>query len=181
MSHQSNIQPDDKLREFISKSKNSTKCRLVKIAIKDEQLVLDGQDEPRGKWEDDYDKLVKSQLLDKQPSYVLFRMDSKNSSAMYDWLLLLWSPEGSPVREKMLYASTKATLKVCHTQTTSANWVRLIDIPQQHFSLRRKSSVRPRSLTTSWPLRTTRQAWWPRKLTSSGKRPKRTGSTTRTC
>ena len=29
----------------------------------------------------------------------------------YEWLMITWSPDDSPVRQKMLYASTKATLK----------------------------------------------------------------------
>ncbi|KAI4461980.1 twinfilin [Holotrichia oblita] len=36
--------------------------------------------------------------------------DSKNACG-YEWLLLCWSPDTAPIRQKMLYASTKATLK----------------------------------------------------------------------
>ena len=39
-----------------------------------------------------------------------FRLDSKNSSG-YEWLFVSWSPDTAPIRQKMLYASTKATLK----------------------------------------------------------------------
>lgn len=38
------------------------------------------------------------------------RLDSKNSLG-HEWLLLSWSPDSAMVRQKMLYASTKATLK----------------------------------------------------------------------
>ena len=38
------------------------------------------------------------------------RLDSKNSMG-FEWLMITWSPDDSPVRQKMLYASTKATLK----------------------------------------------------------------------
>lgn len=38
------------------------------------------------------------------------RLDTKNSSG-YEWLFLSWSPDTAPIRQKMLYASTKATLK----------------------------------------------------------------------
>lgn len=43
-------------------------------------------------------------------SYII-RLDTKNSSSAYEWILIFWSPDNSPVRQKMLYASTKATLK----------------------------------------------------------------------
>ncbi|KAG8194422.1 hypothetical protein JTE90_011032 [Oedothorax gibbosus] len=33
------------------------------------------------------------------------------NEAGYEWLFISWSPDNSPVRQKMLYASTKATLK----------------------------------------------------------------------
>ena len=37
-------------------------------------------------------------------------MDEKDGDA-YRWILISWSPDSSSVRDKMLYASTKATLK----------------------------------------------------------------------
>jgi hypothetical protein len=39
-----------------------------------------------------------------------FRLDSQNSLG-YEWLFITWIPEDAPIREKMIYASTKATLK----------------------------------------------------------------------
>lgn len=39
-----------------------------------------------------------------------YRLDQKNETG-YDWLLISWSPDEAPIRQKMLYASTKATLK----------------------------------------------------------------------
>jgi twinfilin-like protein len=41
---------------------------------------------------------------------IIIRLDSKNSSG-YEWLFVSWSPDTAPIRQKMLYASTKATLK----------------------------------------------------------------------
>lgn len=38
-------------------------------------------------------------------------MDTKDSTGAYYWMLISWSPDDAPVRHKMLYASTKATLK----------------------------------------------------------------------
>lgn len=39
------------------------------------------------------------------------RLDSKDSTGAFYWMLISWSPDDAPVRQKMLYASTKATLK----------------------------------------------------------------------
>lgn len=112
MSHQTGIQPNEELRKFMAKCKSHSKTRIFKVSLKDEQLVLDEHKEPSGKWEADYQKFTKSLVLDKQPCYLLIRTDHKNNATgIYDWHMIVWSPEGSSVRDKMLYASTKATLK----------------------------------------------------------------------
>lgn len=111
MSHQTGIQPNDELRAYAAKVKSSGKARVLKVSIHEEQLRLDEHKEPVSSWEEDYQRYVKALLLDRQPCFLLFRLDTKNATGLYEWLLIVWSPEGSPVREKMLYASTKATLK----------------------------------------------------------------------
>lgn len=112
MSHSTGILPDDGLSEFMKKVKSSGKCRVMKVSIVKEQLVLEEEKEPTGSWDSDYDTFIPALVVDRQPCYLLFRMDSKNeTSNIYDWLLIVWSPESSPVREKMLFASTKASLK----------------------------------------------------------------------
>jgi len=62
------------------------------------------------KWEDDYEDLIGAVLEESQPCYILFRLESKTNNG-FEWLLFTWSPDSSPIRQKMLYASTKATLK----------------------------------------------------------------------
>lgn len=61
-------------------------------------------------WEKDYDNLIKPLIVDDQPCYIIYRFDTKNDSG-YDWLFISWSPDVAAIRQKMLYASTKATLK----------------------------------------------------------------------
>ena len=39
------------------------------------------------------------------------RMDEKQDGDTYKWLMISWSPDSASIRNKMLYASTKATLK----------------------------------------------------------------------
>ena len=52
--------------------------------------------------------MVPPQLESDQPAFLLYRLDDKDTSDSFLWLLLS-SPARS--RQKMLYASTKATLK----------------------------------------------------------------------
>ncbi|KAG8278079.1 hypothetical protein J6590_028905 [Homalodisca vitripennis] len=55
-------------------------------------------------------KLIRVHALKQyDPQWVKF--DSKNETGGFDWLLISWSPDDSHIRQKMLYASTKATLK----------------------------------------------------------------------
>ncbi|CAM1314059.1 TWF1 (predicted) [Pycnogonum litorale] len=109
MSHQTGINVDDDLQEAFVKCRDGC-YRLMKISIKNEQLVLDEFTEPAGSWEDDYDRMLLPCVEERQPCYLLYRLDSKHEGS-YRWLFISWSPDFSPVREKMLYASTKATLK----------------------------------------------------------------------
>jgi hypothetical protein len=44
------------------------------------------------------------------PCYILYRLDTKNMHG-FDWLLISYVPDGSPVKSRMLYASTLALLK----------------------------------------------------------------------
>uniref|UniRef100_A0A4W5R0N0 Twinfilin actin-binding protein 2b n=1 Tax=Hucho hucho TaxID=62062 RepID=A0A4W5R0N0_9TELE len=44
------------------------------------------------------------------PCYILLRLNSQNAQG-YEWIFITWSPDQSPVRDKMVYAATCATLK----------------------------------------------------------------------
>ncbi|XP_032819069.1 twinfilin-1-like [Petromyzon marinus] len=109
MSHQTGIQASTELKEVFSKARDG-EIRLIKVSIKDEKLVLAAQRRPGGPWERDYDALMLPLLEDKQPTYILLRLDSRNAQG-YEWLFISWSPDLSPVRQKMLYAATRATVK----------------------------------------------------------------------
>jgi twinfilin-like protein len=115
MSHQTGIHCNEELLQFISKSKTHPNCsqiRLLKISIHNEELTLDEYKEPNSDWEEDYQRFVKRMVLVSEPCYILFRLDSLDANGTYEWLFILWTPEESSVRQKMLYASTKATLKM---------------------------------------------------------------------
>ncbi|XP_065212410.1 twinfilin [Planococcus citri] len=109
MSHQTGIKANEELRKFFAKCKLG-KIRVVKVSIENEQLTLSDYKEVEKTWDDDFDKMVGPMIESSQPSYILYRLDHRNETG-YDWLLISWSPDDAPVRQKMLYASTKATLK----------------------------------------------------------------------
>lgn len=112
MSHSSNIQLSQELLNFINKSKQDGNARALKCLIKNEQLVLDEYREPKATWHEDFVEFVNKMFEDKNPCFVLMRLDTKTHSDHYDWVFISWSPDNSQVRQKMLYASTKAILKL---------------------------------------------------------------------
>ncbi|XP_062374560.1 twinfilin-1b [Sardina pilchardus] len=109
MSHQTGIQATREVRDVFAKARNGD-YRLIKIDIQKEQLVLGGTKKASKKWDQEYDAYVMPLLQDDMPSYLLYRLDSTNNQG-YEWVFLAWSPDPSPVRQKMLYAATRATVK----------------------------------------------------------------------
>lgn len=109
MSHQTGIQANSELRQFFGKCREGS-VRVLKVAIVEEQLTLVDEKPPKDNWERDYDSLVLPLLERGQPCYLFYRLDTTCANG-YDWVFISWSPDDSPVRQKMLYASTKATLK----------------------------------------------------------------------
>ncbi|XP_044879839.1 WD repeat-containing protein 82 isoform X1 [Mauremys mutica] len=97
------------LKDFFAKARNGS-IRLIKVVIEDEQLVLGAYKELSRHWDKDYDSFVLPLLDEQQPCYILYRLDTQNAQG-FEWLFISWSPDSSPVRLKMLYAATRATVK----------------------------------------------------------------------
>nr|XP_045732052.1 twinfilin-1-like [Mirounga angustirostris] len=108
MSHQTGVQASEDVKDIFARARNG-KYRLLKISIENEKLVIGSCSQPSDSWDKDYDSFVLPLLEDKQPCYILFRLDSQNAQG-YEWIFTAWSPDHSHVRQKM-YAATRATLK----------------------------------------------------------------------
>ncbi|XP_035676403.1 twinfilin-1-like isoform X1 [Branchiostoma floridae] len=115
MSHQTGILATDELREFFAACKeggaNEGRYRAIKVSIENETLVLSDSGLADGTFEDDWDTLVLPMLEEKQPCYIFYRLDSRESHGGFEWLFLAYSPDHAHIREKMTYAATRATLK----------------------------------------------------------------------
>ncbi|XP_024125050.1 twinfilin-2 isoform X2 [Oryzias melastigma] len=97
------------LRQFLARARGGA-MRLIKVCIQDEQLVLGAYRDPQHSWDQDYDHFLLPLLDEQQPCYILYRLDSQNALG-YEWIFISWSPDQSPVKQKMLYAATRATVK----------------------------------------------------------------------
>ncbi|XP_030209070.1 twinfilin-1 [Gadus morhua] len=109
MSHQTGIQATEEVLDVFSKARNGS-YRLIKVVIAGEKLVLGETRLVCKRFDQEYDAYVLPLLDEGMPCYLLYRLDTTNTQG-YEWLFLAWSPEGSPVRQKMLYAATRATVK----------------------------------------------------------------------
>ncbi len=78
----------------------------MQISIANEELIASDSVQSAADFASDFDLL--SPLLEPNtPAYILYRQDPPNSST---FILYSYVPDSSPVRQKMLYASTRATL-----------------------------------------------------------------------
>ena len=96
--------------DAFGQAQNDDNLRLLKISIEDEAMVISAQAPVSGDFREDWDATLLPLLEDEAPCYILYRMDTKNSSG-YDFTFIAWSPDFAHVRQKMLYSSTRATLK----------------------------------------------------------------------
>lgn len=109
MSHQTGIQANEELQKFFGECKDGS-VRVIQVEIVDEELKLKEYREPELSWEDDYEKHIGNLIQENKPCYLFYCLDDVNMSGQ-QWLFISWCPDTSSVREKMLYASTKATMK----------------------------------------------------------------------
>ncbi|ORZ06951.1 hypothetical protein BCR42DRAFT_426783 [Absidia repens] len=109
MSHQSGIQVSEDLAKTFADAVANGNTRILQVSIVNESMVCTGTTMVEGSFDQDYQK-VDTYLEDKTPAYLLVRTDEKTTAMEYKWLFLCYVPDGAKVREKMLYASTKATL-----------------------------------------------------------------------
>lgn len=73
-------------------------------------MVLEFSDKIHQDWDQDYARNIPKCLEDQKPCFILFRLDTKGQLGS-DWLMLTYSPDNASIRDKMLFASTRATLK----------------------------------------------------------------------
>ena len=76
-------------------------------------MVETGRAHVSGDWVSDYNKTICPFATedDKTPCYILFRLDAESEVHGSQWIFITYVPDESPVRQKMLYAATRATLK----------------------------------------------------------------------
>ncbi len=88
--------------------------RMFKVIINDkEELVLDVNHAVKNNanWQTDYNEFVLNAIDPKSPCFIFYRLDERKDTG-FVWLFVSWSPDFAPIKQKMLYAATKSTLKL---------------------------------------------------------------------
>ncbi|KAJ1937779.1 Twinfilin-1, partial [Linderina pennispora] len=104
MAHQSGIRVSDELAARFISALNDTTTRALKVSIVNESLEAADEQTVGGTFDEDFAH-VASLLHDTDPCYVLVRQDLAGNK----WLFCAYIPDSAKVRDKMLYASTRAT------------------------------------------------------------------------
>ncbi|CAF4546842.1 unnamed protein product [Rotaria sp. Silwood1] len=110
MSHQSGITANDALREKFAEMKDGH-IRVVVVVIENESLVAKGEHNAERTFNEDFDKMIPPLIHKHRPAYYFVRLDTISEISGHNWLLIVYIPDDAKVRERMLYASTVATLK----------------------------------------------------------------------
>ncbi|EKX53088.1 hypothetical protein GUITHDRAFT_64841 [Guillardia theta CCMP2712] len=137
MSHASGITASPELVEEFSKAKEGKEIRFLKAQIEDKQIVITERGNVSGDEKSDFEAMTK--ILDEDaPSYILFRIDEGPKPG---WLLALYVPENSKVRMKMLYASSRDSLKRDLGSSSFVAEMHATDLDEMSYASYQKSTV----------------------------------------
>jgi len=115
MTHSSGIKCSVELEDAFAKARTEGKVRWIRVEIdfnKEPEILHNSKEHPLGDIHSDLEA-AQLELKPKEPCYILFRKDSKNvvEELGYEWFFISYVPDGSPVKSRMLYASSRDNLK----------------------------------------------------------------------
>lgn len=107
MSHQTGISGSVELKKVFADCLNGDNTRTIKVVIKNEKLVCEKIVEKQNSdFDDDFDATMTGLVEADRPCYIFMKFLSAK-----EWVFITYSPDSAGVREKMLYAATRASLK----------------------------------------------------------------------
>ncbi|CAF0820152.1 unnamed protein product [Rotaria sp. Silwood1] len=110
MSHQSGITASKSLREKFAEMKDGH-IRVVVVVIENEKLVYKEEHNAERTFNQDFDKMISPLVQNDHAAYYFIRLDTISELNGHNWLLITYIPDEAKTRERMLYASTVATVK----------------------------------------------------------------------
>lgn len=114
-SHSSGIKVSDEIKHAFGEANHDGSKRLFKIQIEDEAMQIKASVDTSAAtypdWRDGLDA-IPDHLDATDACYILYRTDLSSEIGGYQWVLMCYVPDKAKVRQKMLYASTRAELKL---------------------------------------------------------------------
>jgi len=115
MTHSSGIKCSVELEDAFARARTEGKVRWLRVEIdfnKEPEILHSVKEHALGEISSDLNN-VQNELRPKEPCFILFRRDTKNvvEELGYEWFFISYVPDGSPVKSRMLYASSRDNLK----------------------------------------------------------------------
>jgi hypothetical protein len=103
MAASSGITVGAELAQAFASACSEAKTRVFKIELQGETLVCSSSIHAKSSDADDF-TLVQSVLVEKQACYICYRTDAQPPC---NWVFMMYVPNGTTVRDRMLYAATR--------------------------------------------------------------------------
>jgi len=150
MSHQSGITATESLREKFAEMKYGH-IRVVVVVIDDEKLVAKEEHNAERTFNEDFDQMIPPLVRKNRAAYYFIRLDTISEISGHTWLLITYIPDEAKVRERMLYASTVATLKrefglTYITQEFRASSIHEMTLHSYHQHIHTQKASPPRTM-----------------------------------
>ncbi|TFK42703.1 hypothetical protein BDQ12DRAFT_757925 [Crucibulum laeve] len=144
MSATSGIPLTQDLATKFAQATQDASLRFIKVSIQDESLVHDLSVPASASFDQDFAKL-NDVLDDNTPAYVLGKQDDGQ------WIAIFYVPDSARVRDKMLYASTRASLLKSLGSTTFIDSVfatSKADLTPEAYASHQRHLAAPKPLST---------------------------------
>ncbi|KAJ7739677.1 hypothetical protein DFH07DRAFT_76833 [Mycena maculata] len=150
MSATSGIGVSADLSARFSRAVDERQTRFIKVSIQNESLVHDLSIPTRGSLQEDLAQLQDSDeiLEENTPAYLLTKLDDPPA----EWLAIYYVPDTAKVRDKMLYASTRASLLKTLGSTLFSDSIfatSKADLTPEAYAAHRRHVIAPNPLSAS--------------------------------
>ncbi|KAJ7047287.1 hypothetical protein C8F04DRAFT_1449 [Mycena alexandri] len=129
---------------------NPKQTRFIKVSIQNESLVHDLSVPARGSLQEDLVQLQDSDeiIQENMPAYLLTKLDDPPA----EWLIIYFVPDTAKVRDKMLYASSRASLLKSLGSTLFSDSIfatSKADLTPEAYAAHRRHILAPKPLSAS--------------------------------
>ncbi|KAJ7349164.1 hypothetical protein DFH08DRAFT_864589 [Mycena albidolilacea] len=138
------VSPD--LSAKFSRAVDDKQTRFLKVSIQNESLVHDLSVPVRGSLEEDLGQLDEI-IHEDIPAYLLTKLDDST-----EWLVIYYVPDTAKVRDKMLYASSRASLLKSLGSTLFSDSIfatSKADLTAEAYAAHRRHVLAPKPLSAS--------------------------------